>query len=160
MENEVGKQNQADMNPSEGEIQETGMKSVNIATLIVIALIGMGGIAALAFTGVFNSASQYTTFAKAKGMEESVHVVGSWVRRDQSHYDIERDIFQFYMQDTANVVSLVQYHDPQPVNFETAERIVIEGQYQGDVFEAERILMKCPSKYNEGEFTIEEAKSS
>ena len=136
------------------------MKTVNIATLIGIALVAMLGLVILSTTGALGSASKYTTFAEAKKSDESVHVVGSWVRRDQSHYDIEKDIFQFYMQDTSNVVSLVQYHDPQPVNFETADKIVIEGQYKGEVFDAERILMKCPSKYNEGEFTIEEAKSS
>ncbi len=136
------------------------MKTVNIAKLIGIALIAMLGLVFLSFSGVLGSASQYTTFTQAKKMDESVHVVGNWVRRDQSHYDIDNDIFEFYMQDTSNVVSLVQYHDPQPVNFETADKIVIEGQYKGDVFDAERILMKCPSKYNEGEFTIEEAKSS
>ena len=136
------------------------MKTVNIATLVGIALVAMLGIAALSFSGVFSNASQYTTFAEAKKSEESVHVVGTWVRRDESHYDVNQDIFSFYMADTTQGVSLVQYHDPQPVNFETADRIVIEGQYQGEVFDAERILMKCPSKYNEGEFTIEEAKSS
>lgn len=136
------------------------MKTVNIATLIGIALVAMLGLVILSTSGALGSASKYTTFAQAKSLDETVHVVGSWVRRDEAHYDIQNDIFQFYMQDTSNVVSLVQYHDPQPVNFETADKIVIEGQYKGEVFDAERILMKCPSKYNEGEFTIEEAKSS
>ena len=28
--------------------------------------------------------------------------------------------------------------------------IVLKGKMQGDVFEANEILMKCPSKYNDG----------
>lgn len=133
------------------------MKTINIAKLVGIALVGMLGLVALSFSGVLGSASKYVTFNEAKEMDESVHVVGSWVRRDQSHYDVNQDIFSFYLQDSSNTVSLVHYHDPQPDNFATAEDIVIEGKYEGDIFDAERILMKCPSKYDKGEFTVEEA---
>ena len=31
--------------------------------------------------------------------------------------------------------------------FETADKIVVIGKYEGDVFVADKILMKCPSKY-------------
>jgi cytochrome c-type biogenesis protein CcmE len=39
--------------------------------------------------------------------------------------------------------------NPKPANFEEAEKLVIEGSTQGDVFVADKILTKCPSKYNE-----------
>jgi len=133
------------------------MKTVNIAKLVGIALVGMLGLVALSFSGVLGSASKYVTFAEAKKMDESVHVVGKWVKQDQASYDSNQDIFSFYLQDSSNTISLVHYHDPQPENFATAEDIVIEGQYVGNIFDAERILMKCPSKYDKGEFTVEEA---
>lgn len=136
------------------------MKTVNIGLLVGIAVVAMLGIVALSFTGVIGGASKYVTFEQAKSEPETVHVVGNWVMREQSNYDSNRDLFQFYMQDSARNVAKIHYYNPKPVNFETAENIVIEGQYQGDVFEADKILMKCPSKYNEGEFEVIEAEAS
>lgn len=136
------------------------MKTVNITKLIAIALVAMLGLVALSFSGVLGSASKYSTFADAKQSKESVHVVGKWVNRNQTEYDVNQDLFQFYMQDTADVVSLVRFHNPEPQNFRSAEKIVIEGQYKDNYFEADNILMKCPSKYNENEFTVEEASAS
>ncbi len=136
------------------------MKSVNIGLLVGIAVAAMVGVIALATWGSIGGASPYVTFNEAKGLQESVHVVGQWVNRDQSHYDVNQDIFTFYMKDSSNTVTQIRFHDPQPPNLATAEQIVIEGQMEGEVFEADRILMKCPSKYNDGEFTMEEAEAS
>lgn len=136
------------------------MKTVNIGLLVGIAIFAVVGISVLSFTGVLGGASKYVTFEQAKGETETVHVVGKWVNREQSFYDSQQDVFQFYMQDSTNAVSLVRFHDPKPVNFETAEQIVIEGKYEGDSFEADRILMKCPSKYNDGNLETIEAEAS
>ena len=54
------------------------------------------------------------------------------------------------MQDEVGNVRQVQYANPKPANFEDAEKLVIEGVASGDIFEAEHILVKCPSKYNAG----------
>ena len=43
----------------------------------------------------------------------------------------------------------MHYWDPKPASFEDAEKIVVEGYLNGEVFEAEHILMKCPSKYSD-----------
>ncbi|MEM0997464.1 MAG: cytochrome c maturation protein CcmE [Bacteroidota bacterium] len=133
------------------------MKSINIGLLVGIAAAAMVGLALLATAGGIGGASVYTTFTDAKTTGEDVHVVGSWVMREKSHYDANLDIFQFYMQDTTQQIALVKFHDPKPVNFETAERVVVQGKYEGDFFTADRIFMKCPSKYNDGESVLEEA---
>lgn len=133
------------------------MKSINIGLLVGIAAAAMVGLALLATAGGIVGASVYTTFTDAKTTGEDVHVVGSWVMREKSHYDANLDIFQFYMQDTTQQIALVKFHDPKPVNFETAERVVVQGKYEGDFFTADRIFMKCPSKYNDGESVLEEA---
>ena len=46
--------------------------------------------------------------------------------------------------------SMVRYSNPKPANFEDADQLVIEGYSAGDHFVAENILVKCPSKYNDG----------
>ena len=142
------------------ENETTGMKTVNVSLLVGIAVAAMVGVIALATWGSIGGASPYVTFSEAAKMEESVHVVGQWVRQNESHYDVNQDIFTFYMKDSTNTVKQVRFHDPEPPNLATAEQVVIEGQMEGDVFEADRILMKCPSKYNDGSLETIEAEAS
>jgi cytochrome c-type biogenesis protein CcmE len=53
------------------------------------------------------------------------------------------------MKDENGLIRQVHYPNPKPANFEDAEQVVVEGQMEGDVFVAEHILIKCPSKYND-----------
>ena len=119
----------------------------------------MLGMAFLATSGAIGGASQYVSFSEAKSSGEDVHVVGKWVMRDMANYDSQKDLFSFYMQDSTQNVSLVHYYDPMPVNFKSAQKVVVQGKYEGDAFVADRIFMKCPSKYNEGELMIDEAEA-
>lgn len=135
------------------------MKTINIGLLVGIAVVAMLGLVFLATSGAIGGASQYMTFAQAKSSPEDVHVVGSWVRREEAHYDSDQDVFDFYLMDTTQQVAPVRYHDPMPVNFATAERVVVQGKYEGDVFVADRIFMKCPSKYNDGKLMDETAEA-
>jgi len=118
------------------------MKPTNIFVLVFLAVF----VVALGIN--FSQAtSLYTGFSEAKETGQQVHIVGKWINRDQASYDPQRDIFQFFMQDTLNNVELVRYHDPKPTNFEQAEKVVVIGGYEGGAFVAEKIVMKCPSKY-------------
>ena len=65
------------------------------------------------------------------------------------NYDPASNTFAFTMADEEGVVRKVVYANPKPANFEDAEKVVVDGQMVGDVFQAEHILVKCPSKYNE-----------
>jgi cytochrome c-type biogenesis protein CcmE len=44
-------------------------------------------------------------------------------------------------------------HKSKPQDFEHAEQIVIIGKMKNGEFHASDILMKCPSKYNDGKPT-------
>ena len=46
----------------------------------------------------------------------------------------------------------------KPQDFERSEQIVLIGKVEGDEFHASEILLKCPSKYNDGK--PEESSSS
>ena len=133
------------------------MKKGTIALLLVAAAVG--GFIGIYWASMASESTSYATFPTAKETQEEVHIVGSWIRRDESYYDAENDLFHFWMQDTTNNVSQVIYNDPKPNDFETAERVVVMGKYHGEdeIFYATSILMKCPSKYNEegGEFTAD-----
>lgn len=131
------------------------MKPITIAKFTALALLIVSAYTAIfhtvnpsAFLGWFSQSSTYVTFDEAVYSRRSHKVLGQWVQRDQSHYDIEKDIFHFYLQDTVENTVLIRYHDPKPINFESHRNIVVEGQFHENLFEADRILMKCPSLYN------------
>lgn len=120
------------------------MKTRNIIGLVVLA-----GFMALLLVSFGGNVSEYTDFQEAQKRESDVHVVAKWVRRDEARYDASRDLFSFYLQDTMNNVQLVHYYDPMPVNFDKAQKVVVSGKYQNGVFVADKVLMKCPSKYKD-----------
>lgn len=112
----------------------------------------------LAFVGVFgffvvNSFSEnvsgYENFRQATESGRVAHVVGTWAEDQPSRYDPSTNRFTFAMRDDEGTVRQVVYAAPKPANFEDAEKVVVEGRIEGEHFAADRILVKCPSKYNE-----------
>ncbi len=116
-------------------------------TLIGLAVIA--GFTTLLFLNFGQQVGGYMDFTQAARSGSKAHVVGTWVPDRQVSYDRERNIFHFYMQDEKGQVRLVEYNNPKPANFEDAEKVVVDGYVRGDVFVAEHILVKCPSKYND-----------
>ena len=88
-------------------------------------------------------------FAEAAETSVSAHVVGEWVMTEQAQYDPTTNLFTFYMKDRQGAVRQVHYADTKPASFEHAEKLVVEGHLEGNIFVAENILTKCPSKYND-----------
>ncbi|MFN8394715.1 MAG: cytochrome c maturation protein CcmE [Bacteroidia bacterium] len=125
------------------------MKSINIGLLIGIAAVAMVGVILFSTLGSSASVTKYASFAEAQKSGEVVHIAGKWVMQDRAKYDNGQDLFTFYMQDTTGGTSLVNYYDPMPANFKSADRITVQGKYEGNAFVADKILMKCPSKYND-----------
>ncbi|MBI1288601.1 MAG: cytochrome c maturation protein CcmE [Flavobacteriales bacterium] len=138
------------------------MKKTHIIAIIVIA-IAIGAI----LTTVSDS-STYASFSEAKDNPgKEYHVVGQLDKEAEMTYDPEVDanLFSFSMVDNNGDEQRVHFAGTKPQDFERSEQIVLVGKYEGDAFKASKILMKCPSKYNEGqqgemqEFTAESATS-
>lgn len=133
------------------------MKKSHIALIVVIAvLIG-------AMITAINDSSSYANFAEAfANPEDEFHVVGQLNREKEMIYDplTNPDEFIFYMYDVNNEEHKVVLHKSKPQDFERSEQIVLIGQAQGDAFHANEILMKCPSKYTEGEVTAKAESNS
>jgi cytochrome c-type biogenesis protein CcmE len=55
------------------------------------------------------------------------------------------------MKKEAGNVRRVIYPKPKQDNFEQADRLVVIGKMQNNVFYANEMLMKCPSKYNDAD---------
>ncbi|MEX0771438.1 MAG: cytochrome c maturation protein CcmE [Balneolaceae bacterium] len=96
------------------------------------------------------SISTYVNFEQAED-RSSAHVVGVW--DDSKEYGFSRESmqFSFHMKDQDGNVRRVVYPRPKPNNFEQATQLVVIGEMRNDVFYANDMLMKCPSKYNEAD---------
>jgi cytochrome c-type biogenesis protein CcmE len=114
-----------------------------IGTLLLIAFTFM------VVKSFSDQVSGYETFALALERGERAHVVGEWVPIQPTAYDVETNEFSFYMADEDGAVRQVLFRNPKPANFEDADKVVVDGRFQGDVFVADNILVKCPSKYND-----------
>lgn len=127
-------------------------------TLIgLVLLVGFGSVL------FFNFGSQvggYMNFDQAASTGSAAHVVGTWAEEQPVRYDHSENLFVFYMRDEVGATRQVHYYNPKPANFEDADKLVVNGQMRGDVFVADHILVKCPSKYNDENPSFEAAATS
>jgi cytochrome c-type biogenesis protein CcmE len=123
------------------------MKKIHILGIIIIA------VAIGAILTTLNSTSTYANFAEAsQSPDNEFHVVGKLNKEKETVYDpkANANMFTFYMIDNAGSEKKVVLHKNKPQDFERSEQIVLIGEMEGDEFHASDILMKCPSKYNDG----------
>lgn len=110
------------------------------------------GFLALGLTTFSSSMTPYVSFEEAERSVRVVQVMGG-LEQGSTRYDTASRTLHFNLvdQDTKRVLP-VEYRDIKPANFEEAVSIVAIGKYQEAAFHAEKLLVKCPSKY-QGEET-------
>ena len=129
------------------------MKITHIIAIVVIA-VAIGIIISTA-----GDASTYVNFSQAYQMASSgetkrIHVVGE-LKKDASGNIIglengaDRVSFSFMLIDDQGKEQKVIYNEPMPPDFTSSEKVVVIGSYKGETFLANKILLKCPSKYQE-----------
>ena len=90
------------------------------------------------------------------GNNQKIHVVGTLKKDEQGHIvgiepGSDKVSFSFILVDENQREQKVYYNEPMPADFTKSEQVVIIGSYQDDAFLADKILLKCPSKYQEKE---------
>ncbi len=128
------------------------MKKIHIVGIVVIA-VAIGVI----ITSLKNTTS-YADFNEAiANPDKEYHIVGKLDKEQPLVYDpkINADEFIFTLIDNKGLHKRVVLHKNKPQDFERSEQIVIIGKMQGEEFHANDILMKCPSKYNDGKPQIQ-----
>lgn len=138
------------------------MKLAHIFGIVVIAI----AIAIIVTTA--GDASSYVTFKQASelaqdGDEKMIHVVGK-VRKDAQgrivdmlyNPQIDPNHFEFTLVDNEDRAQKVVYNSPKPQDFDRSEQIVVIGAMQSDHFQCNKILLKCPSKYQDGKLETTE----
>jgi cytochrome c-type biogenesis protein CcmE len=134
------------------------MKKSHILGIVVIA-VAVGIIMSTA-----GDASSYVTFSQAKDMatsgnESKIHVVGTLKKADDGSIlgiapSENKLSFSFVMVDSDLEEQTVYFPEPMPVDFLRSEQVVVIGAYHDELFVADKILLKCPSKYQEEEIAI------
>lgn len=129
------------------------MKPKYIIALVIIA-VAVGIIILTA-----GDASTYVNFGQAQqmasgGSTSPIHVVGQLKKDEAGHIvglenSIDKLSFSFVLIDDNKKEQKVYYNEPMPPDFLRSEKVVVVGAYQGDQFIAKKILLKCPSKYQE-----------
>lgn len=110
---------------------------------IVIAVLAIGGIAFVFLT----NASPYVTVAQAKKMEgKNLHLAGA-LDKSSLDFDYNRQMVRFNLTDDEGKTVQVVHQGIPEGNIQEAVRVVAIGGMEGDVFVAEDMLLKCPSKY-------------
>lgn len=132
------------------------MKLSHIIGLVVIA------VAIATILSMNTDASTYVDFTQATELaqedaEKKVHVVGEVQKmagKMVMQYDpkVDPNYFTFQLTDQKKKTCQVVYLNPMPQDFERSEQIVVIGSMKDNTFLADKILMKCPSKYQDNEF--------
>lgn len=134
------------------------MKKTHILGIIIIA------VAVMIIIITAGDASTYVTFSEAKkmaleGNNKKIHVVGQLKKDEQGNIlgiQPSNDMLSvsFIMIDNNSTEQQVYYNEPMPPDLSRSEQVVVIGSYHNDLFVADKILLKCPSKYQEEEIKI------
>jgi cytochrome c-type biogenesis protein CcmE len=109
-----------------------------VGLVVIVAALAFGSRAFVA------NLTPYITFEQAREAKGQVQIVGKLVKGSTAY---KNKTLLFQMVDDKNDRMPVAYDDVRPPNFEMATQITAIGAYDGDTFRAEKLLVKCPSKY-------------
>lgn len=127
------------------------MKKNHRYTLLGIVLL-------LAFAGFSLSSfketlTPYVSYKQAQEADRVVQVAGALQKGSSKYVDTEDFLYFTLQEPKTNETLRVRYKGLKPANFEDAISIVAIGQYDESAkeFEANKLLVKCPSKYQGAE---------
>jgi cytochrome c-type biogenesis protein CcmE len=112
----------------------------------LVLLVAFAGFSAQSFN---EALTPYVSYEQARDGNRTVQVAGA-LAAGSSGYDEAEQALHFELVEEGSGDTLpVRYEGLKPANFEEAVSIVAIGRYDagGDVFHADKLLVKCPSKY-------------
>jgi cytochrome c-type biogenesis protein CcmE len=115
-----------------------------IAAVLALAFVALG------VTAFQKTLTPYLTFDEARKSRSVVQVMGA-LDKTSDRYDTSNQELSFNLLDEHGRSMPVAYRGIKPGNFKDAISIVAIGRYQNGRIEAEKLLVKCPSKYQGAE---------
>jgi len=135
------------------------MKKSHILGIVVIA------IAVTVIISTAGDASSYVTFKEAyeiasEDPDRKIHVVGKLTKSVGGEVigiknSSDKQSFSFVMIDQNEAKQEVVFLNTMPADFLRSEQVVVVGSFHNETFLADKILMKCPSKYQEETIEVE-----
>jgi cytochrome c-type biogenesis protein CcmE len=121
--------------------------------LYLFGMLLLVAFAAFSFTVFKDSMTPYVSYERARQGDRIVQVAGALEKGSYSYAAARESLF-FTLADPKTKQTLrVRYKGLKPANFEDAISIVAIGHYddKAQEFEANKLLVKCPSKYQGAE---------
>ena len=115
------------------------------------------GFVVLGVTAFQKTLTPYLSFDEARKARSVVQVMGA-LDKQSDRYDNQSEELAFDLVDPDGRHMPVVYRGVRPGNFKDAISIVAIGRYHEGRIEAEKLLVKCPSKYQGAE--VEKAYAS
>ncbi len=117
----------------------------------LLAAVGLVGLIIYAGYALFSSGNiiqPYVTFEEAEKVSGTVRVAVH-IDHKTRNYDHETGVMEFVARDTKGNTCKVRLNPNfiPPAGFEQTPMAVVIGRYKDGVFEADRMFLKCPSKY-------------
>jgi cytochrome c-type biogenesis protein CcmE len=115
-----------------------------VAAALAVAFVLLG------VTSFTKTLTPYLTFDEARKARGVVQVMGG-LDKASDRYDTTTERLSFDLVDDRGARMPVIYGGIKPANFKDAISIVAIGRYRDGRIEAEKLLVKCPSKYQGAE---------
>lgn len=112
---------------------------------LVAAVLALGFLV-LGVTAFRKTLTPYVSFDVAKKTAGAVQVMGT-LEKGSDKYDSTIQQLSFNIQDDHGRTLPVIYRGIKPGNFQDALSVVAIGKYENGCLNAEKLLVKCPSKY-------------
>lgn len=115
------------------------MKRLILLGVLLLSFLGYASVS------LFGSLTPYKAFAEAKASGQHVQIKG---RLDATTPPaMQGQDFCFTLDDEAGTTLPVRYQGAKPEGFDEAHHIVAVGHWENNAFLADKLLLKCPSKY-------------
>jgi cytochrome c-type biogenesis protein CcmE len=113
---------------------------------MVLGIAVMGGFIAFGAGAFRSNLTPYVSFEKARSSDSAVQVAGKLVQHSD-RFDEANSRLVFTLENEHGQRLEVTYKGPKPGNFNEATQVVAIGRFHDGALEAEKLLVKCPSKY-------------
>lgn len=114
----------------------------------VVATVFLFGALAYGAGQFVTNLTPYVSFAEAKASKDRVfQVMGAL---DRSQPIVFNGVLNFTLKEEKTGETIpVRFKKSQPASFNEATQVTAIGTWNGEYFEARKLLVKCPSKYEE-----------
>lgn len=135
-----------------GRVANKKTKFIVGGVMVVLAVVY------LIYAGLANNAAYFLTvdelYAKGTTIENRTVRVAGQVDAATINFNNRDLILNFDVTSETGERLPVVFNGPKPDQMREGAEAILEGKYDGQIFTAQSLLLKCPSRYEEG--TIEE----